>query len=222
VRIRFGSFVLDRETRLLTRDGAAVHLTPKAFELLTTLVEQRPRVLSKASLLSSLWPATFVAEANLSNLVVEIRAALGDTARKPKWIRTAHGFGYAFSGAASSVRVARGTAAERPACWLEWGQQRFPLPLGEHVVGRDQDVEVRIDAATVSRRHARVVVTHEGVSLEDFGSKNGTRRGGIRVTSSVQIADGDAIHFGSVLLTFHVRTQETTTVTQAGRRSEPV
>jgi Tol biopolymer transport system component/DNA-binding winged helix-turn-helix (wHTH) protein len=98
VRLRFGPFTLDLDSRQLTNAGEEVHLEPKAFELLSALVVERPKALSKAELQERLWPGTFVAEANLSNLVAEIRAALGDPARAPKFVRTAHGFGYAFCG----------------------------------------------------------------------------------------------------------------------------
>ena len=64
---------------------------------------ERPKALSKADLQERLWPGTFVAEANLSNLVAEIRAALNDPARAPKFVRTAHRFGYAFCGDAVSL-----------------------------------------------------------------------------------------------------------------------
>lgn len=217
--IRFGPFVLNLDTRQLTCEHVEVHLTPKAFELLATLVLERPRALSKSVLLERLWPQTFVAEANLSNLIAEIRRALGDAARSAKWIRTAHGFGYAFCGDAVAEPIR--TAFDRPSCWLEWGRRRFPLPVGEHVVGRDPDANVRLDASTVSRRHARLVVTSDGASLEDVGSKNGTRRGADRVTSPISLADGDAIHFGSLLLTFHVRTRMTTTDTQTEAVRDP-
>jgi eukaryotic-like serine/threonine-protein kinase len=103
VRIRFGAFTLDLESRQLTSGGQEVHLEPKAFELLSALVLERPKALSKADLQERLWPGTFVAEANLSNLVAEIRAALGDPARTPKFVRTAHGFGYAFCGEAEPL-----------------------------------------------------------------------------------------------------------------------
>ena len=98
MRIRFGPFTLDLGSRQLTNAGEEIHLEPKAFELLSALVLERPKALSKADLQERLWPGTFVAEANLSNLVAEIRAALGDPARAPKFVRTAHGFGYAFCG----------------------------------------------------------------------------------------------------------------------------
>ena len=80
MKIRFGVFTLDLDTRLLTRNNREIHLAPKAFELLATLALDRPKVLSKAALQQRLWPDTFVAEANLSNLVAEIREALATEA----------------------------------------------------------------------------------------------------------------------------------------------
>jgi DNA-binding winged helix-turn-helix (wHTH) protein len=218
VRIRFGPFVLNLDTRQLTEDNREIHLTPKAFELLTMLVQDRPKVLAKADLQNRLWPDTFVAEANLSNLIAEIREALRDHAHAPTFIRTAHGFGYAFSGEALTLSDTAPSPQDRPSCWLEWDRLRFPLALGEHVIGRDPDVEVRLDDSTVSRRHARLVVTVEGTVLEDFGSKNGTFRGGQRVTGPVLLADGDAIRIGSLLVTFRSRSlmMSTDTQTQVG------
>jgi DNA-binding winged helix-turn-helix (wHTH) protein len=212
VKIRFGPFTLDLDTRQLTRGRREIHLAPKAFELLATLARARPKVLSKAVLQERLWPKTYVAEANLSNLVAEIREALSDPAHAPRFVRTAHGFGYAFCGDASTLSSA--TGPDRPSCWLEWGRRRFPLSEGEHVLGRDPDVEIRLDASTVSRRHARLVVTSERTVLEDFGSKNGTFHGSARVTAPVQLADGDSIRIGSLLVTFHVRSPSGSTDTE--------
>jgi DNA-binding winged helix-turn-helix (wHTH) protein len=215
VTLRFGPFTLDLDTRQLTRASREIHLTPKAFELLATLALERPKVLSKSVLQQRLWPETFVAEANLSNLVAEIREALGDRARAPRFVRTAHGFGYAFCGEVTSVPGSRQVRSGRPACWLEWGKHRFPLSPGEHVVGRDPDVDVRLDASTVSRRHARLIVTTNGAILEDSGSKNGTFHGGARVTSPVPLVDGDSIGIGSLLVTFHQHAASMSTETQA-------
>ena len=204
MKFRFGEFTLDLDTRQLTHGSHAIHLAPKAFELLAALVVERPKVLSKAVLQQRLWPETFVAEANLSNLVAEIREALGDRARTPLFIRTAHGFGYAFCGDASTVAGAAGPGVDRQFCWVEWGRQRFPLAVGTHVVGRDPDVEIRLDASTVSRRHARIVVSADDAILEDLGSKNGTFVGETRVTAAVHLSDGDGVRFGSLLVTFHM------------------
>jgi DNA-binding winged helix-turn-helix (wHTH) protein len=204
VRIQFGPFTLDLETRQLTCAGREIHLEPKAFELLSVLVLERPKAVSKTDLQARLWPGTFVAEANLSNLVAEIRAAVNDSARAPTFVRTAHRFGYAFCGDAVSLTDSGDAAPTRLWCGLEANGRRFPLPTGEHVIGRDADVAIRFDTSTVSRRHARVLVTADAALLEDCGSKNGTFRGSERVTSPMALADGDVIRIGSVRLTFHV------------------
>lgn len=210
----FGAFVLDRSTRQLMRGSREIHLAPKAYELLLALLVDRPTVLSKAALQERLWPDTFVAEANLSNLIAEVREALGDRARAPRFIRTAHGFGYAFSGEVTVVEAPVRRAAADQSCWLEWGKQRFLLAPGENVVGRDPDLPVSLDASTVSRRHARVVVSGDDAVLEDLGSKNGTFRGSDRVTSPVHLTDGDPISIGSLLVTFHRRGSAGSTETQ--------
>ena len=215
MHIRFGPFTLDLDTRQLTRDGREIHLAPKAFDLLATLAADRPRAVSKKVLMDRLWPGTFVAEANLSNLVAEIREALGDRAGEPVFIRTAHRFGYAFCGDATTPQDRRQTAADRPTCWLECDRRRIPMSIGAHVIGRDPDVDIRLEGSTVSRRHARIVVTADGTVLEDFGSKNGTFLGGHPVTSPVPLADGDEIHVGSVLVTFCMRALLLSTDTQA-------
>jgi DNA-binding winged helix-turn-helix (wHTH) protein len=219
----FGPFTLNTDTRQLTRGGEELHLPPKAFELLAMLVAERPKVVPKSTLQERLWPGTFVAEANLANLVAEIREALGDRPRTPVFIRTSHGFGYAFCGTvieSGGEKIAESdgeqTAPLESLCWLEWGDRRVPLSPGEYVMGRDHDVDVRIDAATVSRRHARLVITGDAALLEDCGSKNGTFVEGRRVTASVPVADGDAIHLGSLRVLFRQRERMMSTITNIG------
>ena len=215
----FGPFTLDGETRQLTRDGRVLHLSPKAFELLAVLLMERPKVLSKAVLQQRLWPDTYVAEANLSNLIAEIRAALGDSPRTPAYLRTAHKFGYAFCGHVSDSSGSS-AAATQVVCWLQWGAKRFPLASGAHVIGRDPDVEIRLDGSTVSRRHARLVVDTDRAVLEDSGSKNGTFRGTERVIDPIALSDGDLLRIGSVQIVFHARTHDSTeTQTQQGTGS---
>jgi DNA-binding winged helix-turn-helix (wHTH) protein len=98
VRYRSKDFVVDMATRQITRGRRVVHLSPKAFELLTTLLAERPGAISKAELQRRLWPDTFVSEANIAVLVAEIRSALGDRAHASRYVRTVHRFGYAFCG----------------------------------------------------------------------------------------------------------------------------
>lgn len=73
---RFGPFELRPGEHMLTLDGARVPLSPKAFDLLHLLVQRRGSLLDKRELFATLWPETFVEEANLSVQVAAIRKAL--------------------------------------------------------------------------------------------------------------------------------------------------
>jgi DNA-binding winged helix-turn-helix (wHTH) protein len=201
MRVRFADFVLDLPTRELLRGGRRIHLSPKAFQLLAELVENRPRALSKVDLQRRLWPDTFVAEVNVANLVAEVRKALGDGARTPRFVRTVHRFGYAFCADATEVdepRAGGATDAERPRYRLIWTGGRTTLGEGEYILGRSREQDVWLDSTSVSRRHARLVVSAEGVTLEDLGSKNGTYVRGERLAAPARVAEGDEVRLGSV------------------------
>ena len=103
MRLLFGDCTFDSGARTLTRGGEGVHLSGKAFQLLELLLAARPNPIEKSELFAKLWPDTFVSEANLASLVKEIRAAIGDDARAPRFVRTVHRFGYAFSGAVTET-----------------------------------------------------------------------------------------------------------------------
>jgi DNA-binding winged helix-turn-helix (wHTH) protein len=219
VRVRFGPFTVDTETRQLLREASALHLSTKAFDLLAALVEHRPKVLDKSALQARLWPDTYVVDGNLNVLVAEIRRALGDDAREPTFIRTVHGVGYAFCGAAIEGAGAQRTIRSMP-CWFEVDRRTYRLSDGASIVGRDPDCEVWLDSPSVSRRHARVTVDADDrrVWLEDLHSKNGTRKGKVAVRGRVELLDGDLITFGSVDATLHSWNAETAAETKRIRR----
>jgi TolB-like protein/DNA-binding winged helix-turn-helix (wHTH) protein/Tfp pilus assembly protein PilF len=104
--ITFGKFTIDRGRRQLLRAGEPVRLSPKTFQLLTILVHESPRAVSKADLQEQLWPGTFVTDGSLANLVTELRTVLGDDARDPQFVRTLYGFGYSFTAAISDPQAA--------------------------------------------------------------------------------------------------------------------
>ena len=110
----FGDFMLDRPARQLRRGAEVVHLEPKAFELLDLLIRRRPEAVSKGDIKDRLWPDTFVSESSLMGLVSRIRQALGDDPKRPRFLRTVHGFGYAFSGEVSE-RSSTNAGEGRPA-----------------------------------------------------------------------------------------------------------
>ena len=200
MRLKFGEFIFDSDTRELLRDHKAVTLSPKAFQLLEILIQARPKALSKAELHDRLWPKTFVVEANLSNLVGEIRHALDDDPQRSRFVRTVHRFGYAFHGEPVAAPLDTG----RTVCRLAWKGGSATLREGEHIIGRDADAAIMLDSPSVSRRHARVRVVDGQATFEDLGSKNGSHFAGQPIHGPVALRDGDAITVGIVKLTFRM------------------
>ena len=156
-RVSFGNFVLDLDSRELRQGGRAVALAPKAYQLLEILVRNRPKALSKIASQEHLWPNTFVVEKNLVNLIAEIRRILGDDQRHPRFLRTVHRFGYAFQEPPVDMSADNGTSHKATARFrLSWPDGRARLGEGEHVVGRDPDLELFLDSPGISRRHALI------------------------------------------------------------------
>jgi DNA-binding winged helix-turn-helix (wHTH) protein len=216
MRLRLGDLTFDPATRQLLHGSAEVHLSPKAFELLRILIHDRPRALSKRELHERLWPATFVSDGNLASLVAEVRDALGDAAQSPRFIRTAHRFGYAFCGEAVEVSAsALPSADQAPFCWLVADGRRLPLQPGDNILGRDEG-GIQIDSPTVSRRHACISIRGAEAVLNDLGSKNGTFLGGEPVSSAKRLKDGDEVRTGSVVFRFRMTSPKKTTATWGG------
>jgi len=215
MRVVFGECEFDSGRRVLLRHGSVTPLSSKAFQLLEFLLDRRPEAVAKTELLERLWPESFVSDASLHNLVAEVRAALGDAPRAARYIRTVPRYGYAFHGdarPAPRVDISRPGPAgprlvSRHGDWL--------LSDGSNLLGRDRDCAVRIDSATLSRRHARIVVTSGEATVEDLGSKNGTHVNGQRVKQPVALKDSDQIQLGSVTMTY--RTLDTLPSTATGR-----
>ncbi len=217
MRIRFGDCTLDLETRELLRSGRAEHAEPKAFRLLELLVLARPRALSKDELQNALWPKTFVSEHNVARLVLTIRKLIGDDAQEPRYIRTVRGYGYAFSGEAAELTARRRGPGEPVQCRLIWGEREIGLVEGENILGRDPDAVAWIDRNSVSRLHARIVVSGGKAILEDLGSKNGTYVGNRRIAGRVALSSGDEIRIGSARLDFRILRATGTTASKVTR-----
>jgi DNA-binding winged helix-turn-helix (wHTH) protein len=208
VRIQFAEFTLDWGTRqLLHRGRGEIRLSPKAFDLLAALIEQRPRVLDKGDLHRRIWPDTYVVDANLNVLIAEIRRALEDSPRDAKFIRTVHAIGYAFCAEAVELTDRPASGKTTPVrFWLVWNERVIVLEEGDNTVGRDPECTVWLDASGVSRLHARIRTVRGGdtVLLQDLGSKNGTLVQNSPITGEVRLSDGAVIQIGSVQLKLRV------------------
>jgi DNA-binding winged helix-turn-helix (wHTH) protein len=189
---------LDVTRRQLIREGREQHLAPKAFQLLLALLEVRPQVLSKADLMSRLWPDTFVSDANLAVLIGEVRAAIGDSARNPRLIKTHHRVGYSFAGKAVEIEQPEDGLDRAARIRLRIGRRRLVLPRGAFVVGRDRSCEIVLTDPSVSRHHARIHVRNGKLAVEDLNSKNGTRIGARPVSQLTAVKHGEILTFGNV------------------------
>ena len=107
----FGSFRLDVENASLQRGKQAILLRPKTLHLLHYLVAHAGQLVTKDELWRAVWPGISVTDAALTVCVSEIRKALGDDAKTPRYLETAHRLGYRFIAPVSTepVRVARST-----------------------------------------------------------------------------------------------------------------
>lgn len=94
----FANFQLDANNRQLRRDDKPLPLPAKAFDLLLALVKNNGRLVEKDELFTSVWRDQIVEESNLTVHISQIRKALGETRKNPRFIETVPGFGYRFIG----------------------------------------------------------------------------------------------------------------------------
>lgn len=191
---RFGELTLDSGARQLLRNGEVQRLSPKAQQLLRMLIARRPRAVSREEIYDALWPQTFVSETNMAGIVSELRHVLGDDARAAQYIRTVHGFGYAFAG---NVEVVRSSAA-MPVAILACEGQRHLLYDGVTRIGRSHDNQIVLFGATVSRHHAIITITANTITIEDHASSNGTYVNGKRITVPAFVEHEAPLAFGAV------------------------
>ncbi len=92
----FGQFRVDARERRLLRDGEVVPLTPKVFDILLVLVQNKGHILSKDEVIRLVWPDTAVEEGNIARNISTLRNALGERPRDSKYIQTVPWRGYRF------------------------------------------------------------------------------------------------------------------------------
>jgi DNA-binding winged helix-turn-helix (wHTH) protein len=199
MRLRFADCVLDPEARELRRRGTPVPLSPRAFRLLTLLLEHRPRPVSQQRLRDALWPDTSVGYTSLAQVVAELRRAIGDPAGGDRRIRTVPRVGYAFVHPVVEERARRRASLGV----LVTEDSEYLVPEGETLVGRGTECGIRLPSSRVSRVHARVRTEGECVLVEDAGSKNGTWVNRERREGPALLEDGDEVLFGTFRAVFH-------------------
>ena len=204
MRFRFADCTFDAETRALLRAGRPVPLSENAAAVLAALLQKRPRPVSNLELASAVSPMDTSAPARIPGLILELRGAIEPKGEPEILKRTSAPDGYAFAATAMEDRrpVISGVGYRYR---LYWDDREIALEEGENVIGRDRDAQLCVDEGDVSRRHARVVVSGDRVTLEDLGSSNGTFCNDHRVRSPLGLSDGDRVTVGPVHLIFRAR-----------------
>ena len=155
---RFDGFVLDTQRYELRRDGDVVHIEPQVFDVLTQLVSNRHRFVTKEELFDSVWGGRFVGEAALTSRIKAARRALGDDGESQRYIRTVRGRGYQFVG----------TIADAPAQPAPPPPE--PAPLRQHIAFCQAADGVQLAYAVVGEGpplvRAANWMTHLGYDIE--------------------------------------------------------
>ena len=198
VTYRFGPYLLTPDQRRVERDGAAVPLTPKAFDLLVTLVRHRSRALSKDEIMTLVWPETQVEEGNLAQQVLLLRRALSDAGEV--W-PTLPKHGYRF---VAPIVEEHGETAAPPTSphVLVWDGREFPLREGVTVIGRAEDADLRIPLPSVSRQHARIVRRRARGDARRPRQPSRLVAGHDARAGAVPLTSGDEIRLGTATLVY--------------------
>src|SRR4030095_14331665 len=130
----FGPFRIDMERYLLLRNNDPLALSPKVFETLLYLVQNRGRVAKKDEIINSVWPDTFVEEGNLAQNVFLLRKALGEEKNEHRYIVTIPGVGYRF---VAPVRELEGPNASREP--VSTGVSSIAVLPFKDLLGDDED-----------------------------------------------------------------------------------
>ncbi len=136
-RIFFDPFLLDRPNECLLRGSEVIKLRPKAYAVLNHLISHSGRLVTKEELLAAVWPGTFVTDAVLKVTIQQVRDALEDDSKFPRFIETAHRRGYRFIAqidAGKTVEPVKQRVFGEPH-FSSGEYERYP-PLG--IVGRDE------------------------------------------------------------------------------------
>jgi len=200
---RLGVWLVEPTLDRISCDGKFIRLRPRAMDVLVHLAIAAGKLASKRDLIDAVWRTEFVSDHALTQVVAELRAALGDNARNPSFIENIPRRGYRLVADVTPVAalVSPGRDVSLPFKLLG-ADGDVPLSQGPNVVGRTGDADICIDRTEVSRCHARIMIAGTTATIEDLGSKNGTYLNGERLQQPALLANGDEIWIGRSVARF--------------------
>ncbi len=192
-----GSWMVEPTLDRISQNGREVRLRPRAMDVLTVLALAAGKLVSKQSLIDEVWRTEYVSDHALTQVIAELRAALGDDAKEPSFIENIPRRGYrlvaSVTPAAESVASNHGVSMPFK---IETEGGTRPLTQGQNVIGRTGEADISLDRTEVSRCHAIITVQGTTAIIEDLGSKNGTYVNGRRLDGPTALNNGDEIWIG--------------------------
>ena len=192
-----GEWLVEPTLDRISRDGQIVRLRPRAMDVLICLAIEAGNLASKQTIIDAVWRTEFVSEHALTQVVAELRSALGDDARNPAFIENIPRRGYRLVATVTPVAMSVPSARDASLPFkLQSEDGDHPLMQGPNIIGRTIDADLCIDRSEVSRCHARILVQGTTATIEDLGSKNGTYVNGEQLDGPALLTNGDEIWIG--------------------------
>ena len=192
-----GEWLVEPTLDRISRDGQIARLRPRAMDVLICLALEAGKLASKQNIIDAVWRTEFVSEHALTQVVAELRSALGDDARNPIYIENIPRRGYRLVATVTPVAMSVPSAHDASLPFKLQGEDGdHPLMQGPNIIGRTIDADLCIDRTEVSRCHARILVQGTTATIEDLGSKNGTFLNGERLEGPTLLSNGDEIWIG--------------------------
>ena len=194
---RLGDWLVEPMLDRISHDDQIVRLRPRAMDVLICLTLDAGKLASKQNIIDAVWRTEFVSEHALTQVIAELRSALGDDARNPAYIENIPRRGYRLVATVTPVAMSVPSAHDASLPFKLQGEDGdHPLVQGPNIIGRTDDADISIDRTEVSRCHARIFVAGTTATIEDLGSKNGTYVNGERLDQPTLLTNGDEIWIG--------------------------
>lgn len=196
-RVRFGRNSFEPATGRLWAGEAEVRLTRKAAEVLGLLVERAGHPVSKQDFFASAWRNTVVSDDALTTCIQELRKALGDDARQPRYIETRHRYGYSFVAPLATDASSPGVGAIAVLPFTDMSPERDQSYFCEGVAEELIDALNRVDGLRVACRSCSFKFRDAGVDVREVGRQlavaavvqGSVRKAGDQLRIMVQLVD---------------------------------
>lgn len=194
-----GEWLVEPDLNRISRGTETVRLQAKVMELLVFLASRGSRLVTRREIFDGVWGTEFICDNTLTHAISELRTALDDDARDPRFIETIHRRGYRMPVPVTSLEGREMADPGRASQYrIICGTRSVQLRQGLNLIGRAAEATVRVDSVWVSRHHACITVEGRRATVEDLDSRNATFLNGFKLERPMPLTDGDTIYLGKL------------------------